>query len=75
MEKRQIILPSKRFFKAEEESLNIRVNLDETENLMREGDRTVMLDLVQLFDEERNKSKKYKIHGKLKMVLEIYILV
>lgn len=68
MEKRQIILPSKRFFKAEEESLNIRVNLDETENLMREGDRTVMLDLVQLFDEERNKSKKYKIHGKLKMV-------
>lgn len=68
MEKRQIILPSKRFFKAEEESLNIRVNLDETQNLMREGDRTVMLDLVQLFDEERNKSKKYKIHGKLKMV-------
>lgn len=68
MEKKQIILPSKRYFKAEEESLIVRVNLDETENLMREGDRSVMLDLAQLFDEERNKSKKYKIHGKLKMI-------
>ena len=68
MNKKQILLPSKRFFKAEEESLNLPVNLDESETLLREGDRNIVLDIAKLFDKERNESKKYKIHGKLKMV-------
>jgi hypothetical protein len=68
MDKKQILLPSKRFFKAEEENLNLPVNLDESETLLREGDRNIVLDIAQLFDKERNESKKYKIHGKLKMV-------
>ena len=68
MEKKKIILPTKRFFKSNEEDLTIRINLNETENLMREGDRNVVLDIAELFDEERNKSNNYKIYGKLKMV-------
>lgn len=68
MEKKKIILPTKRFFKSDEEDLTIRINLNETENLMREGDRNVVLDIAELFDEERNKSNNYKIYGKLKMV-------
>lgn len=68
MEKKKIILPSKRFHKANEEDLTIRLNLNETENLMREGDRNIVLDIAELFDKERNESKNFKIHGKLKMV-------
>lgn len=68
MEKKKIILPTKKFFKSDEEDLTIRINLNETENLMREGDRNIILDISELFDEERNKSNNYKIYGKLKMV-------
>lgn len=68
MKKKKIILPSKQFFKANEEDLSIRINLDETENLLREGDRNVVLDIAELFDEERLVSNNYKIYGKLKMV-------
>ena len=68
MEKKKIILPTKRFFKAEEEDLDLRLNLDSSENLMRLGDRDVVLDIAQLFSDERNDSKNYKIYGKLKMI-------
>jgi hypothetical protein len=68
MEKKRIILPTKRFFKAEEEDLNIRINLDESETLLRQGDRDIVLDIAQLFDDERTESNNYKIHGKIKMV-------
>ena len=66
--KRNIILPSKKFFGAIEEDLSLRINLDETKNLLREGDRTIILDNALLFEKERNESNNYKIHGKLKMV-------
>ncbi len=56
MNKKQILLPSKRFFKAEEENLNLPVNLDESETLLREGDRNIVLDIAKLFDKERNES-------------------
>ena len=68
MEKKKVILPTKRFFKAEEEDLDLRLNLDSSENLMRLGDRDVVLDIAQLFSDERNDSKNYKIYGKLKMI-------
>jgi hypothetical protein len=68
MEKKKIILPTKRFFKAEEEDLDLRLNLDSSENLMRLGDRDIVLDIAQLFSDERNDSKNYKLYGKLKMV-------
>lgn len=68
MEKKKIILPSKRYFNSEEEDLAVRVDFDKKENLLREGDRDIVLDLAKLFDQERNESDSYKIYGKLKMV-------
>ena len=68
MESKKIILPTKRFFKSNEEDLNLRINLDETEVLLRQGDRDIVLDVPTQFETERTESNNYKIHGKLKMV-------
>ena len=45
MEKKQILLPSKKYFKAPDEDLDIRLTLDESRNLLKEGDRDVILDI------------------------------
>jgi len=68
LEKKEILLPSKRYFKADEQDLNLNVKLENDETLLREGDRDIVLNLTELFDDERNQSFNYKIYGKLKMV-------
>lgn len=68
MKKKEILLPSKRYFKADEEDLTLNVKLENSESLMREGERNIILDLPTLFNEERNESKTYKIYGKMKMI-------
>ncbi len=68
MKKKEILLPSKRYFKANEEDLTLNVKLENSESLMREGERNIILDLPTLFDDERNESKTYKIYGKMKMI-------
>jgi hypothetical protein len=68
MEKRQIILPTKRFANADEEDIDIRISLNEEKSILRETDRNIVLDIDQLFSKERNQSKNYKIHGKIKMI-------
>jgi hypothetical protein len=68
MNNKKIILPTKRFANADEEDIDVRLNLDEQRNLLREGDRNIVLDIAELFNKERNESKNYKIHGKIKMV-------
>lgn len=68
MEKKQIILPELRYKQAPSEDLSIKVGLESDEQLLREGDRTIILDLEEQFSKERNESKKYKIYGKLKMI-------
>jgi hypothetical protein len=68
MEKRKIILPSKKYQGANDESLSVTLSLDRTENLLREGDRDISLDVAKLFDDERNQCKNYKIFGKMKMI-------
>lgn len=68
MENKKIILPSKRFANAEAEDIDIRINLEEEKNLLREGERNVVLDIAELFAKERNESKNYKIHGKIRMI-------
>jgi hypothetical protein len=68
MEKKKILLPRKRFYNATDENLNIKIGLDESQILLREGDRNIVLDIDELFNKERNESIKYKIHGKIKMV-------
>ena len=68
MEKRQILLPSKRFFKANEEDVTVNIKLEGDTTLMRQGERDIILDLPSLFNDERNICKKYKIYGKIKTV-------
>jgi hypothetical protein len=68
MKKKEILLPTKRYFKADEQDLNLDVKLENDEILLREGDRNIILNLSELFDDERNQSNEYKIYGKLKMV-------
>lgn len=68
MNKKKIILPTKRFANADDENIDIRIQLEENKNLLREGDRNIVLDVNELFNKERNESKNYKIHGKLKMI-------
>ena len=68
MENKRIILPTKKYYNSPEEDLNLRITLDESKNLLREGDRTIILDTSTVFDKERNASSNYKIHGKIKMV-------
>lgn len=68
MEKRQIILPEKRYEKASTEELTLRVDFSETKKLLTNDDRDIVLDLNQLFNEERNESSNYKIFGKMRMV-------
>lgn len=70
MEKIRILLPTKRFFNAPEETLNINLELDSSLNLLREGDKNIVLDIAELFKKERNESIKYKIYGKLKMIFK-----
>lgn len=65
---KQIILPTKEYANAPENNLNIKVDLDIDSNLIREGDRNVILDLNELYSTERNNCINYKIYGKLKMV-------
>ncbi len=73
MKKKEILLPSKRYFKANEEDLTLNVKLENSESLMREGERNIILDLPTLYDDERNQSKNYKIYGKMKMIfLNLY---
>jgi hypothetical protein len=67
-EKREIILPSKRYANADEEELSIKLNLETSESLLRIGDRDIILDVAKLYDDERNKSVNYKIFGKMNMV-------
>lgn len=68
MEKKEIILPSKLYNKSQESDLDLRVELEGTSQLMRIGDRDIVLDVAELFNKERQESKNYKIYGKLKMV-------
>jgi hypothetical protein len=68
MEKREILLPSKRYFKANEEDVTINVKLEGDAALLRQGERDIILDLPTLFNDERVICQKYKIYGKIKTV-------
>lgn len=68
MIKKNILSPSKKYKKSESEDLDLKINLERDETLLREGDRTVLLDIAELYRKERNESTKYKIYGKLKMI-------
>ena len=67
-ENKKILLPSKKYAKAPDAELDLRINLDTSESLLRIGDKDIVLDVAELFDSERNKSVNYKIYGKLRMI-------
>ncbi len=67
-ENKKILLPIKRYKNAQEQELDVKLQLETSESLMRIGDRDVVLDIADLFNKERQVSKKYKIYGKMKMV-------
>lgn len=67
-EKKEILLPSKRYANADEQELNLKLELENSESLLRMGDRDIILDIAKLYDKERNNSVNYKIYGKMKMV-------
>lgn len=68
MEKKTIILPDLRYHKAPAIDLTTKIGLETSEELLREGDRSIVLDLEEHFSYERAQSKKYKIYGKVKMI-------
>jgi hypothetical protein len=65
---KKILLPSKRYKKANEEDVDVKLNLETSESLMRIGDKDIVLDIAELYNTERNQSNSYKIYGKLKMI-------
>lgn len=67
-ENKKIVLPSKKFANAPDEELDLKLNLDTSESLLRIGERDIVLDIAKLYSKERNDSINYKIYGKLKMV-------
>lgn len=68
MNKKKIILPNKRFVNAEEHDMNLKLDFSEESILLREGDKSIILKLDELYDKERQESINYKIFGKLNMV-------
>jgi hypothetical protein len=68
MEKKTIILPGLEYYKAPSVDLTTRVALETNEELLREGDRSIILDLEQQFSDERNEIPNYKIYGKIRMI-------
>ena len=70
MKNKRILLPDKRYKKAPEENLSIKVNLDEIDKSLVNSERNIVLDVNELFNKERNDSLNYKIYGKLRMIFK-----
>ena len=68
MENKRIVLPTKEYENAPQQDLNLTVNLESSNVLLREGEKDISLDVLQLFDAERYQSNEFKIYGKLKMI-------
>jgi len=68
MEKKRIILPSLNYENAPDNDLSVRVGLHKNENLLREGEKNIILDIAKLYEDERNSCVNYKIYGKIKMI-------
>ena len=68
MEKKQIILPTRKYENAPSEELQVRIGLDEEKSLLRIDDRDIILDLSEQFKTERDECVRYKIYGKIKMI-------
>lgn len=70
MKKEKIVLPSKRYFNAPDEEITTLIELYNNETILRETDRNIVLDVADLYQNERNESVKYKIFGKIKLIFD-----
>ena len=61
----RIVRGEDRFAGASNTDLLINVNLESKEKNLIEGDRSYVLNLEQRFDDERQKSTKFRIAGKI----------
>ena len=52
MIKKKIVHPTERFSGSTDENLNLRVGLERDEQLLREGDRNIILDINELFKKD-----------------------
>jgi len=68
MEQKRILHPEKKYEKAPSEEMSISVELGGKRKLLTNDDRDVILNVAELFNQERQDSKNYKIYGKIKMV-------
>jgi len=68
MKNKRIILPEKRYEKAPTEDMSLSVKLQGKRKLLTNDERDTVLNVAKLFDEERQDSDIYKIHGKIKMI-------
>jgi len=66
--KKTILHPTKRFDNALSEDIQIRIDLESNEKIIRNDDRNVILNLSQQYFNEKNSCINYKIFGKLRMV-------
>ena len=57
-ENKEILLPSKKYANAPDQELDLRINLETSESLLRIGDRDIVLDVAELFNKERNERKE-----------------
>jgi hypothetical protein len=65
---KQILLPSKEYAKAKAKDVDFKLELESSQNLMRLGDRDIVLNVNELFNKERSESINYNIFGKIKMI-------
>lgn len=68
MKKYSLLLPTAKYAKAPEEETQIRIPLSQSESLLRENEKNIVIDVAELYNQERNQSKKYNIHGKIRVV-------
>lgn len=67
MESNQNLIGSKRWVLGQNQNTNLQVNLTSRNRPLIEYDRIDILNLQQLFNEEREKSKKYRINGTINL--------
>lgn len=68
MNDKKLILPKLRFAGSQNEDLQLNLNLDSENTILRNGDRDVILNLATQFNKEKQACNKYKIFGKIRMI-------
>lgn len=66
MMRHTIILPSKQFANADESDLTLRIELKSEQKVLNQTDRSVILNLSEQFNKERQISNRFRLTGALK---------